>query len=231
MSIQFAPAAVAASAKANLPQSYENARLALSECVRVDECKGWADKAAALASYAKQAEDTELEKMAGRIRARAMRRAGELLKQIEPASGGDRGGGRGNQGEGSRPLVSRKEAARSAGLSDHQQKTAIRVANVPEQSFNEQVESDNPPTVTTLAEQGRKPRQAPPDPQTWLKGRDPNAFNKVMHLIGDMERYARELAAADIDLIASNLDDDQTKRARAAIAAIDAAHDRIITRI
>ena len=227
MSIQFVPARVAASANANLPQSYEKARSALSECVRVDECKEWADKAAALASYAKQAEDTELEKMAGRIRARAMRRAGELLKQIEPARGANQ-----NIEDGAVPKVeTRKEVARQAGMSERQQKTAIRVANVPERSFNEQVESDSPPTVTTLAEQGRKPRQTPPDPQTWLKGRDAETFNTVMHLIGDMERYAKELAGADIDLITSNLDDDQTTRARTAIALIDAAHDRIVTRI
>ena len=50
----------------------------------------WADKAAALASYAKQSEDTTLEKAALRIRARAIRRAGELLKAIMPAKGGDR---------------------------------------------------------------------------------------------------------------------------------------------
>jgi hypothetical protein len=44
------------------------------------------DKAAALASYAKQAGDDEMMKTAVRIRDRAIRRAGELLKQIEPAS-------------------------------------------------------------------------------------------------------------------------------------------------
>ncbi|WP_028714393.1 hypothetical protein [Paracoccus sp. J55] len=36
---------------------------------------------------AKQADDDQLERMAQRIRARAIRRAGELLKQIEPGQG------------------------------------------------------------------------------------------------------------------------------------------------
>lgn len=42
----------------------------------------------ALASYAKQADDDELMKMATRIRDRAIRRAGELLQQIQPSKGG-----------------------------------------------------------------------------------------------------------------------------------------------
>ncbi|UZF93180.1 hypothetical protein [Bosea sp. NBC_00550] len=70
-------------AAARLPQTYESAKNALAECVSLDECKSWADEAAALASYAKQADDEELMRMATRIRARAVRRAGELLKQLD----------------------------------------------------------------------------------------------------------------------------------------------------
>ncbi len=44
---------------ARLPRTYEAAKAALSECQQVDECKDWADKAAALASYARQAEPYE----------------------------------------------------------------------------------------------------------------------------------------------------------------------------
>ena len=62
--------------QARLPRTYEAAREALATCQDIDECKEWADKAAALASYARQSEDVELERMAARIRARAMRRAG-----------------------------------------------------------------------------------------------------------------------------------------------------------
>ena len=46
-----------------------------------------------------------------------MRRAGELLKQIEPATGK-------TNGEGDRPF-SRTDAAGQAGLSSHQQKQAV----------------------------------------------------------------------------------------------------------
>jgi len=46
-----APALIPVST-AQLPRTYEAAKRALSECSEVDECKDWADKAAALASYA-----------------------------------------------------------------------------------------------------------------------------------------------------------------------------------
>jgi hypothetical protein len=157
-----------------LPANYSAAKVALAQCAKIDEAKDYADRAQALAVYAAQAEDESLLNYARRIRARAVRRQGELLKEIEPAKGGKRGGGRpskdGNQREGESPLVSRQAAAKAAGLSGDQQKTALRVANVPEDQFEQQVESDKPPSVTQLANQGRQP--APKvEPQ---RGPEPN---------------------------------------------------------
>ena len=88
----------------------------------------------------------KLMKMATRIRDRAIRRAGELLKQIEPQKGGDRKSDE-YQTAGTGPLMSRKEAGEAAGMSKRQAVTAIRVANVPAADFEKQVESPNPPTV------------------------------------------------------------------------------------
>jgi len=68
---------------APLPVVYERATAAISECVYLDECKEWSNKAAALASYARQAADDELEQMCKRIRARAIRRCGILLKMFD----------------------------------------------------------------------------------------------------------------------------------------------------
>jgi hypothetical protein len=58
----------------------------------------------------------------------------------------------------------RSSAADQAGLSEHQRKTALRLAAISERDFNDAVEGDNPPTVTALAAQGiqRRPRRSPP---------------------------------------------------------------------
>lgn len=104
--------------------------------------------AAALASYARQSEDLELEKMAARIRARAMRRAGELLKQIEPQRGARTDL---QPTDGGDSKLMRREVAKQAGMSERQQVTAVRVASIPEPEFAAQVESANPPTLTELA--------------------------------------------------------------------------------
>jgi hypothetical protein len=135
---------------APLPATYEAAQRALAECQRIDECRDWANKAHALASYARQAKDDSLRLTAIRIQNRAIRRAGELLKQIEPSKGG-------------RPSVktrdhdhpsSRTAAAEQAGLSTGQRKTALRIASVPAAEFEAAIESEIPPTVTQMATMG-----------------------------------------------------------------------------
>jgi hypothetical protein len=212
---------------ARIPQTYANAKSALSACVSLDECKGWSDKAAALASYAKQAEDDEMMRMATRIRDRAIRRAGELLKQIEPKRGGDRKSLEYQSGD-APTLITRAQAASDAGMSRDQMHTALRLANIPADDFERQVESDEPPTVTALAKQGTKPA---PKPVIDLKGRDPGAFNRSMHFVALLQGYAKEIRNVDLDLILPGLVEKEADLVRAAIASIDAAHDRIITRI
>jgi hypothetical protein len=155
---------------ARLPAVYERACLAMSECSRLDECQGWADKAECLSSYARQSNDDSLRKMADRIQARAIRRCGELLKQIEPATGAHR------KSDGADTL-SRKQAATDAGLSERQKVTALRVATVPKPEFDRQVESDAPPTVTQLAEQGRQTKPKADDaPAVDLEGIPPHLY-------------------------------------------------------
>lgn len=122
-----------------------------------------ADKAAALASYAKQSQDDELMKYAVRIRDRAIRRCGELLKQVDPGKGGRPSTNSGVERpsfegwvpgtdpnaqtlEGWVPQT-RKDAAEAAGLNEYQKKQALRVANVPAADFEKQVESPTPLTA------------------------------------------------------------------------------------
>lgn len=134
---------------ATLPASYERACTALAVCQRIDECREWADKAAALASYAKQAEDKTLRNYAVRIQSRAVRRCGELLDDFD-----GRGNHRKTEGDHS---SSKRDVAGAAGISEHQQTQAVRVARIPIAEFEQAVESDDPPTVTDLAERGTTP--------------------------------------------------------------------------
>lgn len=208
-------------ADARLPVAYEAAKVALANCASIDECKDWADKAEALASYAKQADDDTLRKHADRIQARAIRRCGELLKQFD-----GRGGDRSKSDGAVISAPTQRQAAEGAGISERQRVTAVRVANVPADTFEQHVESEAPPTVTKLADMGRKPRQV-----VDLAGRDPADFNKSMHFRGMLRDYARELSGCDLSDILPRLNDAERNEVRIVIGRIDAAHDAIITRI
>ncbi len=167
-----------------LPVGYERAKEALERCIEIDECKDWADKAAALASYAKQADDEALFKNAMRIKGRAIRRMGELLKQVEPSKGGRPSETRGG---GSPSLNTRKGAADAAGLSSDQRKQALRVASIPASDFEQAIESDKPPTVSALSKRGTKPA---PHVIDHLNGRDPAEFSASIRARGEMRDMA-----------------------------------------
>ncbi|MCP4542389.1 MAG: hypothetical protein GY832_35145 [Chloroflexi bacterium] len=207
---------------APLPRTYEAAKQALAECSRLDECKSWSDKAAAVASYARQINDDDLMKRAMQIKARAVRRSGELLKEIEPARGANQ-----NIRAGTDPnVVTRNDIARNAGMSDRQRKAALRVATIPEDDFNAQVESDNPPSITRLAEQGIKPR-----PVLDLKGRDPSEFNRAMHFVGEFEHIAKTLDEMEIGKCCEALTGKERDRLRTAIGRIGSLTDQIRGRL
>ena len=209
-------------ANANLPATYEAAKLALSECNRIDECKEWSDKAQALASYARQSEDKEMETTAMRIRARAIRRCGELLKEIEKATGAHLK---------SAPAVtlSRSEAATEAGLSKRQAVTAIRVANVPNEIFVDQVESETPPTITKLAEQGKAPTKAVPMYEKL--GMTKQAFQAGMYFRGDLEDFVKATLEYQPQDIIDGCNEKEKARIREAISIIDKFNDKLISKL
>lgn len=111
---------------ATLPDNYKAALAALAECVSVDEVAEWANKAAALATYARQANDTSLIIQAQKIQVRAERRAGELLEELYPhlghISSGDATYGR--------PKL--KDISAKHNLSSHRVGVMLDLAKVPE---------------------------------------------------------------------------------------------------
>lgn len=78
--------------------------------------------------------------LADRIQARAVRRMGELLKEFD---------GRRNNQHLAGTRQTREAIAHEAGVSEHQRKQAIRVANVPAAQFEQAVEAQKPPTACT----------------------------------------------------------------------------------
>lgn len=124
---------------ARLPTAYEAAVAAMSKASTIDECREWTNRAEALASYARQSRDESLYRMAIRIQARATRRCGELLEQVQRADG-TRTDLQPRAGDG--PRLTRTHVADDAGLSNRQRKTALRVAAVPADDFERQVESE-----------------------------------------------------------------------------------------
>lgn len=214
--IQNLPAAV----DARLPVTYEAAQRALAECSRVDECKDWSDKAAALASYARQARDNTLHNLALRIQARAQRRMGELLKQIPSAQGANLTA----TGRAGAVPISRESVARDAGLSDRQRKTALRMASVPEAAFTGAVESPEPPTVTELARMGTSSKPAAPEPA--VHPADRATASRALGLLRELAAFCGTNDAAAIALACHDPD-----IARGHVEEIDRWLDRFVTRL
>jgi hypothetical protein len=185
------PAELPNIADARLPATYESAKRALAECSRIDECQNWADKAAALASYARQARDDTLFNFATRIKARALDRCGELLRRI-PASPGGRPE---TKDVADLSLSPRQQAAQNAQLSERQRKTALRINSIPRERFEALVESEKPPTTTQLAEMGKKKRQRP---LRDLGNRSPEHFAAATALTEKIEQFMRESETVDI---------------------------------
>ncbi len=178
------PANLPSVAKATLPVQYVAAREALAQCSKIDECRSWADKAAAMASYAKQADDDSMFKMASKIHARAVTRCGELLKSFSPSEKPGR-----KKNCGSNPTISRSQAAKDAGLSRDQKVQALRLANIPKDEFEGLIESDNPPTITQLAERGKK--------VDMLQGRSPKDFQLMMSVASRISALVKVTNGAD----------------------------------
>jgi hypothetical protein len=210
--------------QATLPEKYEAAKLALTECNRIDECKDWSDKAMALASYARQSEDKEMENTAIRIRARAMRRAGVLLQEVEDGKGKHWKSKRGGEAP-----STRKAAGHEAGMSDDQIKDAVRVANVDDDSFEEQIESDEPPTITALAEQGKgKANGVPPHVQ---RGISIKAFQAGMYFQGALTTFAKRIQEFDPQDVADGSTEKERLDIRRNIQTITEYLDQLIPKL
>lgn len=137
------------------PVNYETARRAIVACSRVDECKEWADRAAALVTYAKRVRDNAMKDAAQRIQLRARVRIGELLLEIPNAQG------KGHKAVGPAP-GSRRQTILLHKLGDTAL-TCIAMARVPARMREQLIEASPPVTATMLAGLGTRKRYAQED--------------------------------------------------------------------
>ena len=199
---------------------YNKAVIAVQECAKLDEAKEWTDKMSALAYYHKQAGDKTLENYAIRIRHRGQRRMGELLKQFD-----GRGGDHGNQYKsksGKKDTTvhfanSVNTAASSIGLSERQTKESIRFANIPEDKFEEIIESDNIPTKSEIAELGTKKREIKVDKSY-----------KAVSFLGWLRDFKKACDEDDPLYLLSVMDDKQKQKTLATIKELENWFDTFV---
>ena len=67
---------------------YEDMRVAVEQCARIDEAADLRDKAAALQAYARQRDDRDLDVWMSEIKLRASVRIGELVRELDKAQPG-----------------------------------------------------------------------------------------------------------------------------------------------
>jgi len=164
-----------------------------------------------LASYAKQADDKELESYAKKIRVRAMRRCGELLSELD-GRGGDHKSENFKTAATDGFDLTQRTAAGKAGMSERQQLQAVRIANVPDELFDSLVESEAPPTATELAELGKKNYQP-------LKNE--KAFAPAMHFRGTLEDlYNSHMEKQEPQYYLDGMEDWQKEKAKSVIPKI-----------
>lgn len=189
---------------ARLPANYEQAIAMLAEVERVDQCREWANQFESLASYARMARDPKSEASWQRLKLWAIRRIGEILRQIPAETAG-------------RPkkLVTapspisptRRQASRDAGVSVRQRRQAEGIARVPRRQFQEAVDREKPPSVEELARDGAQPN---------------NRRSRESPLIQLLERFGKEGQAIDLGTEFDTLDEAGKERARQAMSVVEA---------
>jgi hypothetical protein len=171
---------------------------AIAAAYSVDEVKDIRDKARAIEVYARMAKNTEAERQACEIRLRAERKAGQLTAQMETA-------------QGSRTdLTSSHDATKldtlhKAGISKDQASKWERLADIPDEEFEQALAGPDKPTTSSIIAAHAEPRPTQCDPSAlWLWGRlldferdgllmvEPNALTGTM--LEHMQETTKRLA-------------------------------------
>ncbi|MEE8128167.1 hypothetical protein [Candidatus Vondammii sp. HM_W22] len=149
---------------------YDAMCTAIASCYQVDEVKDIRDKALAMEAYARQALNTDAERKATEIRIRAERKAGQMMSEMDKTKNPS---GINQVKSHARPKPNEfKEAKESANISDTQAKRWQKLAAVPENDFEQAL---NTPAIasTTGIIKANGPRAEKPmnEDALWLWGR------------------------------------------------------------
>ena len=130
-----------------VPVEYEAACKALQACIDIDEAKYWADKADALAAWAKVYRDDKVGRQAKQLKLLAYRRIGELARELRPQ--GSAGSGKIIDGKKLRGrLKGPKSLLREHGMPSGLANAATRLSRLPKSKFDEIVNQPVPPAPT-----------------------------------------------------------------------------------
>lgn len=133
---------------------YDAACRALAEAVAIDEVKDIRDQAMAMACYARQAKNRDLEADAVELRMRATRRLDEMRQAQKATVGLNKGGGDHRVGKkpGAKPTLA------EAGIDKNLAHQARQLGALSEQEFEQKV-AERPAAVTLAAGKVKKPKE------------------------------------------------------------------------
>ena len=197
---------------------YDAFRRELDLAHGVDEVKDIRDKAMALQSYVRQAQDRDAERKLAEIRLRAERKAGQLLAG-QKASGERRGRGGPSEADAMSDGQTLPPSLPDLGISRQQSSDWQRMAAMPEDEFERELAV--PGRVPSTAQMVRACSPEPPcptpvrvsDDALWLWGRllefeDRGLLGRpVEDVVGEMERFMADDVRRLAHVVASYLGD------------------------
>ncbi len=136
---------------------YDAAYKELMAAESVDEVKELRDKAIALEAYAKQAMNTDMERMAVNIRIRAEREAGKMMRGMERSTISEGGDIKSESAvQRGLPKSEYATAKQSANISEHQAKRWQKLAKVEDDRFEEIMDGDHMPSTSGIINDNNK---------------------------------------------------------------------------
>jgi hypothetical protein len=190
---------------------YDSMRAAVEQCRQIDEVAEMRDKATALAAYARQRDDKELDVWMSEIRLRACMRIGELSRELEKA--------RPNQGHGNVTAdgsMTKTETLQEAGVSLRTAERYEQLVGPPEQQAEDIVSAaaenyfaksrDSNEPATIIKNTSAMYALLESDPEPAASGEDEefpqdevNRAESARQIINRYQRKMKELYNVDVE--------------------------------